>query len=480
MLPLWTKGCRVVERYKENPPSSKANNYYNDTISLQHEILGVDIAKTQLYLPSGRVFSHLYLSQRRDTIVGINHNTCELIKINMFSNSRKKRGLEEEADVMRDLSQNNCISCPKLLEVGKIDHNHLFASIDGNKYSISSPNENYPFIVQEYVSTSKSINLSDLFLTLLEQRSLGIYHGDLKPANIRYDEKRGICILVDYDQAELIDDKIADLSALEYLKWCDEMEMRKYGHASWLRHFPEVSFEHDVLPLFKNGALNLQKTTLFKRQITTNTPNGVYHTIKDRSICADGIRDLDSRKNILESLVFKKGERVLDVGCNTGILCHYLHDRGCDVTGLEIDPSMVIAAGIIARITKRDINFICQDIDSSELPGHFDTIMLFSVLHHTRNVKDNARKVAKSCNRIIIECRLNESGSKANGRKWEKTSGWNYESVDSLTSALQELFPGFSLFRNYGVGDRNRFIFEYKNAEMKSQFKLDLSPEYLD
>lgn len=460
--PLWTIGHHTFERYKGNPSSSKMNMYCNNTINLQHESLGINIAKNQLCLPSGRTFSDLYLSQRQDTVVGINYKTGEFIKINISKHTRKKRSLEEEASILRDLSQKGCTSCPKLLEIGKIDHNKLFASIDKKKYNIKNSNENYPFMIQEYIPTSENINLSDIILTLLEQRSLGIYQGDLKPANIRYDEKRGICILVDYDQAELVDEKTANLSALEYLRWCDNMEMHKYGHTSCLRHFPEISLERDILPLFKDSALNLQKTTLFKRQITTNTPNGVYHTIKDSSIWADGIRNLDSRKNILDLIAFKKGERVLDIGCNSGLLCHYLHDRGCDVTGLEIDPSMVLAAGIIARITKRNIHFICQDIDSSEFPGDFDTIMLFSVLHHTRNVKDNARKVAESCNRIIIECRLNESGSKPKSKKWEKTSEWNYESVDSLISSLNELFPGFSLFKNHGIGDRNRFILEYR------------------
>lgn len=461
---VWKKFYQKIGEYTGNSLSNGDKNLnYSRTINLQHN-KKVNISKAPLCLPSGRIFQTLYISHRKDAVIGINEKTHEFIKISLFYNPSKVRGLEEEANILIKLSERGCISCPKIIETGKIDSDHLTASIEDEKFLSGNSNEKFSFIVQEYIETAEYLNIADLILTLLEQRSLGVYQGDIKPENIRYDEKRGICVLVDYDQAELIDEGTANLSALEYLKWCDQTEMRKYGHTSWLRHFPEISYKRDLLPLFIEDALNLEETTLFKRQITTNTPNGVYHTIKGNSIFANGIRDLESRKPILDSIDFKKGERVLDIGCNSGLLCHYLYDRGCDVTGLEIDPSMVLAAGIIARITKRSLNFICLDIDKGEIPAFYDTIMLFSVLHHTSNMKDNARKIAAACDRIIIECRLIEKGSKPDQEKWGKTSDWNYESLGALTSALNELFPAFSLFENYGVGDRNRFIFEYRKT----------------
>ena len=87
--------------------------------------------------------------------------------------------------------------------------------------------------------------------------------------------------------------------------------------------------------------------------------------------------------------------------------------------------------------------------------------MLFSVIHHTRHMRANAARIAVACNRIIIECRLQEGGMKPEDGKWHRTSGWNYPDVDSMCQGLEALFPGFKLSSNYGKGDRARYILEF-------------------
>ncbi len=418
------------------------------------------IAKKPLELASGRVYPEIYITRRQETLIGVNKKTKEIVKIELAKNPRKTLDIIGEYDLLCKLSDGGAASCPTPLNLGTISLAVLRECVD-DEYLIKAKAQQLNYMVQEFVESSRSMAVSDLILALLEQRSLGIYHGDLKPSNIMFDERRGIVVLVDYDQAENIDPSVMQLSALDFLRWCDEAEKRKYGFGSWRRHFPGLDFEADIVPLFRNGAFNLATTTLYRRQITTNTPDGVYHTLAERDVFADGIRDLEGRKDILDTIAFEQGEHVLDLGCNAGLLCHYLYDRGCDVTGVEMDASLVLAAGIIARITGREISFRCVDIDEEPIQEHYDTVMLFSVLHHTSDVEKNARMIASICDRIIVECRLSESGSKPDSAGWRKTSGWAFNDVDSLVEWLESIFIGFVFVKNYGVGDKERYILEF-------------------
>ena len=78
--------------------------------------------------------------------------------------------------------------------------------------------------------------------------------------------------------------------------------------------------------------------------------------------------------------------------------------------------------------------------------------------------KNNGKKIADACDRILIECRLRESGKKPvsnNGKnKWTKSSTWDYENEEDLMTGLSQLFPGFKVVKNIGYADKNRMILE--------------------
>lgn len=366
---------------------------------------------------------------------------------------------------MAHLNKRGCVSCPTVDIYGTIGAEDLLPFLDEEQKNIVNvtPGKDFPFIVQEYVPAGTNLNLADMVLSLIEQKNLGVYQGDLKPANLRVGQVSGICYFIDYDQAEFLDEEVMNLDNISFFNWCDERAKEKYNFQSFLQYFNKygIDFENDFMKYFRNGSFNLGETTIFLRQQTTLAKCGVYHALREESIYSDGERDIDDRRPLLDEIVFAAGERVLDVGCNAGLISTYLHDRGCCVTGIDLDQSIIYGARVVANILGKDIRYECLDLDKDDIAEEFDTVILFSVLHHTRNVARNAERLAAKSRRILIECRLKEGGAKPEEGVWQATSNWKFDSVEDLIAMLEGLFPGFELVKNHGQGDRNRYLLEF-------------------
>ncbi len=50
------------------------------------------------------------------------------------------------------------------------------------------------------------------------------------------------------------------------------------------------------------------------------------------------------RKIVLKMILPKKGMRVLEVGCGTGLNLKLYQEAGCEIHGIDLSPSMVNAA----------------------------------------------------------------------------------------------------------------------------------------
>ena len=342
-------------------------------------------------------FNDFILGDRQDVVTSIDPTGAYIIKIEVFNNPKKSRDIAGEYEIMRHLNERGSQTCPRVYELGEIQKEDLPA-LD---LLVNTGQSKYRYIIQDFVVSMGNYNLSDVLLSLLEQKKLGVYQGDIKPKNIRFNPRSGVCVFIDYDQSEFLDDRVKSMSNTEFLRYCDDHDRLRYGFGNWLRHFPNIDNEYASM-FFVNDSLNLGYTSVFKLQRTTNTTTGIYHTIKSKDVFIEGSRGLDRRAEILDQVSFDHGERVLDVGCNAGLLTEYLHDRGCKATGVDNDPHIVVAAKIVANILGKDINYAHMDLDDAQEIGSFDTIMLFSVFHHTRNPVENAKKIINSCKRIIL------------------------------------------------------------------------------
>jgi glycosyltransferase involved in cell wall biosynthesis len=396
-------------------------------------------SETQIVV-DGLIFTNVKRTKHLNNSVGFNGKY--IIKIEHKKHPLKLRSLSDEIEIIKHLNSRECVSCPRLLSEGWLK--------TGERY-----------FIQERVKQQRGFNTADMLFSILEQKNLGVCEGDLKRQNLIFDSN-SVCYIIDYDQA-IYDERFVRMGNVEYLDWFAQFfadRWKRYGHTDFYKWGGYD--KNEIFDLFRNDSFNLAATTLFKEQITTDTKSGIYHTLRTDKVYIDGARDLNPRLSALNTIEFKKGESVLDVGCNMGLFGHYLHDRGCRVTGIDMDGKIIIGAKMVANILNKDIQFKHLDLDTEKIEMNYDTICLFSVIHHVQNVKQITENIAQRCNRIILECRLKEHGSKPIGGKWTNTSGWEFNSLQELTHYFEVVFKGFKFQNYHGNVDRDREIISFE------------------
>ncbi len=406
------------------------------------------VKKINFKIINNELFFNYNPTKSLNTSVGFNKK--KVVKVENYEHEEKLNNLAEEAKIIKYLNEKNCICCPKLL-----------------KHSKNSEGKDY--IILKRIKNKGKAPQADLMFSLLEQKKLGVWHGDIKPENVVFDGKTAF--LIDYDQARFAPE-IIDMDNIEFLRYmANDLEKK------WSRGFLQKNLNSNTVddfvniffPFFNDGAFKLGETTIFKKQVTTISDTGFYHTIKSKDVFIEGMRDIDSRTTLMEQINFSKGEKILDFGCNAGLLSFYLHDRGADVSGCDMDKNIITAAKALSNILQKKVNFFKCDIDYETFEDNYDTICLFSVIHHTKYMERNAKFIASKCNRIIMECRLKELGQKPTSKNWVYTSKWDFETQKELTAYLENLFPGFKLEKIWGQGDRERFIITFNKNKNQTQ-----------
>lgn len=454
---LGLRYMEYVDHAKDRPDKIKHYVYVNQRTEYINEVLKVIKKHTNLYPKyfrggnplantalwgctdmtiDGKKFRNIRPTKSATHGVGFSE-TC-IVKIEYQNNPRKLNSLEEEAEIITFLNKQGCMTCPKIVSQGRL--------LSGE-----------PYYIQKRIMPSGIPKTADMLFALIEQKSFGVYQGDFKPENMIFDGST--CYLVDYDQAQQCDSLIK-MGNTEYIEWIAGDFQNRRGHEFFLD--PDRNFnKQEMFSLFRNNSFNLGETSLLQNQETTNTTTGFYHRLCNPNIFIEGARDLRERLTVLDKIKFKPKEEILDVGCNLGLLSHYLYDKGCLVTGIDLDKNITIAAKMVASILGKSIAFEAMDIGDAVKMRTFDTICLFSVLHHIQNMEGAIASISKGCNRIILECKLNEEGSKPTPFGWKRTNHWKFNRPEDLTDFIESRFAHFKLEKNYGQVDRERFIFSF-------------------
>ena len=175
--------------------------------------------KTSLNLGPGIEIQNLKFHSGGMLLIGVCRQGKYFAKIELIHHPNKSNSLEQEANIVAHLNERGCVSAPKVHLYGTIGAEDLLPCLGEEQRAFlrSVPNDTFPFIVEEYLPLGTSLNPADMILSLIEQKNLGVYHGDLKPDNLRVDETAGICYFIDYDQAEFLDDDVINFYNISFL-----------------------------------------------------------------------------------------------------------------------------------------------------------------------------------------------------------------------------------------------------------------------
>ncbi len=378
---------------------------------------------------------------------------------------------EKDLGILGDLTKRNCQTSPALLSEGFVrlnDIGHLLPE----ETAVTDTRQGGPvpmrYAIEEYLTSIRGYRFADLALALLEQQALGIYHGNLHPSKIHYDPEKGLCRFRSFDQAQRLDEEQRRLKPRAYVQWMNDFHSgdREAGTKSFLHHYKGVDLERDFWSYFTNGALDLAWTEVFRKQLTTGASGRVHHTHHGDRVRIKGERGIDGRRKLLEEIPFREGESVADIGCASGLVCEVLADRGCLVTGVDMDRKLMRGNRILANIHGRSIEYHGLDVEHEKLPGRYDTLLLFSTFHHFLWPERTAGRLAAHCReRIIVESPLQAKGAKWVGGRLETSEGIHCHSAEELACRLEQLFTGFVLEKDYGKVDSGRQVLELRRRE---------------
>lgn len=134
-------------------------------------------------------------------------------------------------------------------------------------------------------------------------------------------------------------------------------------------------------------------------------------------------------------LLDHRHQKVLDVGCGTGLMCAKLAARGCQVHGVDLSTAMIERA---QRCNDPRITFIQGDAEELPAGDHsFDAVVNLISFHHYPNPARAAaefRRVLRSGGRLVLVAfdrssryitiaqTLNRWIKSIAGNSWQKTS----------------------------------------------------------
>ena len=346
-----------------------------------------------------------------------------VIKTELKSNPQKRNSLEKEESILRELAERQCPCIPAIIDSG--------TDAQGNR-----------FLVTEMIRQEAGLSLPDLWLSYLAVRGCGWEHGDLMRRHAI--DNNALTYLIDFDQAF----PASDLP-------------------SWKDGFVDADL-HPRLSAIDGRPFCLADTRLAGRGVSTMGSGGIYHSISEsiggQEVFIHGERSATSRFQILDRIDFT-GERVVDFGCNTGLITRYLarESGAAEVRGIErCEPHAILGQLLNCALGLKKCRIVAGEIAPSAVPSNdYHTALLFSVVHHAEDLRKVSETVTGAgFKRLLIETKPQEVGYSFTPEGWNRSGGWNLHSWEALHAHLEAIFPGFRFNRNYGESDRGRRIIE--------------------
>lgn len=98
----------------------------------------------------------------------------------------------------------------------------------------------------------------------------------------------------------------------------------------------------------------------------------------------------------LVTLCARPGDRVLDVGCGTGVMIPYLLEKSPSfLLAVDISPAMINIAR--EKFGDTDARFYCGDVMDIDRPGEFDCVMIYDTFPQI----ENRGSLIRQCSRLL-------------------------------------------------------------------------------
>jgi ubiquinone/menaquinone biosynthesis C-methylase UbiE len=115
-------------------------------------------------------------------------------------------------------------------------------------------------------------------------------------------------------------------------------------------------------------------------------------------LCQEGQSDMAEVADLLGRLDLKAGDRVLDLGCGSGVLAEYISDQtGAQVTGLDYAASAIEEAKRRTADKSDRLTFLQADLNALELPERsFDAAISIDTLYWVADIADTLAQVIRA------------------------------------------------------------------------------------
>lgn len=134
--------------------------------------------------------------------------------------------------------------------------------------------------------------------------------------------------------------------------------------------------------------------------------NPYQRIIKDGSVIQQGHIDTQKKFAKLVSGISLRGKRVVDIGCNLGMMCELARQHGADVYGIDIEKEYIEDA-------KKLWPNICFGVEPAErLRGNWDIAILSATFHYFTEPERVLKQLARCCDLVIGDFIINIDSSK--------------------------------------------------------------------
>ena len=176
--------------------------------------------------PTGKMatFPRSTITPGRVGLIGISSDHEHVMKVEIASDTRKEFALRGEANIIKLLNDRNCQTCPELIHFTEVSGRELLRDFSEQlQYAdVFDADKSYPVMVLQGFPPMMPVCTQDIAMAIIEQKNLGVWHGDITVENTLIDSTNNCIKFIDYDQAILLDEEKIQMGNAEYFDWLDQ------------------------------------------------------------------------------------------------------------------------------------------------------------------------------------------------------------------------------------------------------------------